>query len=113
MGIKHIIAIRVYSLWETCERTTFYVELRTDEGMTMTPAGFATGSVYTNFEGLTKDEARDRALIEAASWGDFLQIEVEPYIEDGVAYEPSMKFNSYRNRRVMAERKVSKDASNV
>lgn len=102
--MNKIVKIRITRMWETCNRTTFYVELETDEGFTMTPSGHATGSDYTNGEGLSVEEARDRALIDAADWSDFLQIPVEPYVEEGVTYEPNMRFSRYTNRRVLAER---------
>lgn len=106
----HVInKIRVFSTYETCERTTFYVELTSDEGFEMTPAGYATGSIYTNGEGLSIEEARDRALMDAADWGDFLGIPVEPFIVDGVAIEPSMRFEKYETRRILAQRRTQKD----
>ena len=106
--MRNIVSISVFSTWETCQRTTFYVRLTTDEGMTMETSSFATGSVYTDFEGLSLEEARDRALIDAADWADFLGLEVEPFVVDGVTIEPSMKLNRYRNRRALAERRKAK-----
>jgi hypothetical protein len=100
--MSNIIRVRVTSMWESCQRTTFYVELESDEGFTMTPAGYATGSEYTNFEGLSLEEARDRALIDAHQWADFLQLTVEPFIVDGVAIEPSMTLKGYTYRREAA-----------
>jgi hypothetical protein len=97
--VKKIVSIRVTKSYESCERTTYWVELKTDEGLTMTPESFATGSIYTDYIGLSKDEARDRALMTAHEWGDFLDIEVTPYIEEGVAYEPSMKMETYTGQR--------------
>ncbi|MGA1853004.1 hypothetical protein VH570_19405 [Sphingobium sp. HT1-2] len=103
---RSIEAIRIYPMWETCQRTTFYVDLVSDEGFTITVASHRTGSVYTNFEGLTLEEARDRALIEADTWGDFLGIAPTPYIHDGVTYQPSMTMRPYETRRVLAARKL-------
>ena len=106
---KHqVVKIRVTRYWESCERTTFYVELETDEGFTMQVAGYATGSVYTNHEGLSVGEARDRALIDAADWGDFLGIEPEPYADPstGQFCLPSMTFDKYSNQRAMAEKRL-------
>lgn len=108
---QHIVAIRVLRMWESCQRTTFYVELLTDEGFTMTPASHRTGSVYTNFEGLSEDEARQRALIDADTWGDFLGIVPEPFTQDGVTYVPDMTMRPYETRRVLAERRKAKAAS--
>jgi hypothetical protein len=70
----------------------------------MTPSGYATGSSYTNGEGLSIEEARDRALTDAANWGDFLGLEVKPFVRDGVTYEPSMKLETYTTRRNLKER---------
>ena len=106
MTPKNIVGIRVFSMWETCERTTYYVELRTDEGFAMTPAGYATGSVYTNFEGPSKEEARNRALLDAITWADFLGLRVEPLIEDGVEQKPTgFVITPYTTRRKLAARK--------
>ena len=101
-----ITSVVVRSMYESCERTTFYVMLLSDEGFDMTAASHRTGSIYTNHEGLSIEEARDRALIDAANWGDFLQIEVEPFLDaDGNTVEPSMTFDSYTIRRELAERR--------
>lgn len=108
-----IVRISVFGMYESCERWTYYVRATTDEGMTKEVEGHVTGSLYTEVDGvrqgLTRDEARDRALIDAATWGDFLGITPEPFKEkddNGVeqTYEPSMVFHFYRNRRAMKER---------
>lgn len=103
---RRITAIRIYSMHESCQRTTFYVDLVSDEGFTITVASHRTGSVYTNFEGLTLEEARDRALIDADTWGDFLGIAPTPYTDDGMTYQPSMTMRPYETRRVLAARKL-------
>ena len=103
-----ITRISVSKMYESCERTSFYVMLTSDEGFTMTASSHQTGSIYTNHEGLSIDEARDRALIDAANWADFLRIEADPFIDDGKSYEPSMTFDSYTIQRELAERKNSK-----
>jgi hypothetical protein len=99
MAMSKIVSIRVFSTYESCERTTYYVELTSDEGFTMTPCSHATGSIYTDHAGLSKEEARERALIDAADWGDYLNIEPEPLVEDGVVIEPTFKFQKYTLRR--------------
>lgn len=106
--MNNIVAVSVFKTWESCERTTFYVSLRNSEGFTLEPISYRTGSVYTNFEGLSIEEARDRALIDAADWADFLGLVVEPYIEDGVEYKPSMTFNKYQIRRELQRRREEK-----
>lgn len=84
---------------ESCERTTYYVRATTDEGLTKEVDAHRTGSIYTNGEGLSVDEARDRALIDAHTWADFLGIEAEPYVENGVTYAPSMTLSTYSYQR--------------
>ncbi len=106
-GPAAIVRIRVTRMWETCQRTTFFVELTTDEGFTMTPCCHRTGSVYNDFEGLSVEEARDRALTEALEWGDFLCMEVEPYVEDGVTYEASFPLETYTTQRELGESRLN------
>lgn len=103
--MHRIVAIRVVRMWETCERTTFYVELTTDEGFTMTPACFRTGSERPKVEGISVEEARDRALVTADTWGDFLGLAPEPFVHEGVTYTPRMTMRPYETRRVLAERR--------
>lgn len=109
--LHRIVGIRVVRTWETCERTTFYVELETDEGFTMTPLSHRTGSERPKIEGLSVEEARERALIDADTWGDFLGIVPEPFTHDGVAYAPSMTMRPYETRRVLAERRKAKSGT--
>lgn len=98
--MSQVVKIYVARMYESCERTTFFVTLKTDEGMEKTPDSFCTGSVYTDHVGLSVEEARDRALIMADQWGDFLNIHVEPYVEDGATYTPSMRLDTYTNERL-------------
>lgn len=107
--MNNIAAIRVMKTWETCNRTRFYVMLDSDEGFDMTVVCHSTGSDYTDGVGLSIEEARDRALIDAHRWGDFLGMEVTPFIEDGITYEPSMKMLPYHTRRVLAARSAAKN----
>ena len=94
-----IVSICVFPMHESCERTTFYVRVTTDEGFTKEVEAHRTGSIYTNGEGLSIEEARDRALIDAATWGDFLGIKPDPFVVDGVVIEPSMRFRTYTYQR--------------
>lgn len=103
--MTQIVEIVVKKMTESCERTTFYVNAYTDEGYSMTVASHQTGSIYTNHEGLSVEEARERALIDAADWGDFLLIEPTAYKEDGKIIEPSFTFDRFDTRRVLKERK--------
>lgn len=56
---RAITSIRVKSMYESCERTTFYVDVLSDEGFEMTVASHQTGSIYTDGEGLSIEEARE------------------------------------------------------
>lgn len=103
-----IVKISILYMYESCERHNYYVRATTDEGMTKEVDGHRTGSLYNNFEGLSREEARDRTLIDAATWGDFLGITPEPYYEDGVLYEPSMTFDSYACQRELDARRKAK-----
>lgn len=110
--MSQIVSISVYSAYESCERTTFYVRVTTDEGLTKDVEGHRTGSIYTNGEGLSIEEARDRALIDAATWGDFLGIEPEPFVDGaGVAHRPSMKISTYGCQRDLEMRRASRNAT--
>lgn len=107
-----IVRITVKRMYESCERTTFYVMLISDEGFDMCAASHRTGSVYTDHEGLSIEEARDRALIDAADWGDFLGIAVDPFLgDDGEPIEPSMTFDKYAIRRRLASRRRDADTA--
>lgn len=109
--LHKVVGIRVVRLWESCDRTTFFVELVTDEGFTMTPQSFRTGSERPKIDGISVEEARDRALITADTWGDFLGIVPEPFEHEGVTYEPHMTMRPYETRRLLAERKKAKNAA--
>lgn len=95
-GVK---SVSVYGIYESCERTTYFVRLVTDEGFSKDVEAHQTGSIYTNHEGLSVEEALDRALIDAATWGDFLNIEPDPYYRDKQLVEPSCSLSSYRYQR--------------
>lgn len=107
---KNIVRIRVCRQWETCDRTTFFVELTTDEGYTMTPVSFRTGSERPKIDGISIEEARDRALMSADTWGDFLGIVPEPFVHEGVTYTPSMEMRPYEIERAMDARRKAKAA---
>lgn len=103
---KAIIAVSVRVLWESCDRWTYYVRLESEEGFDKTPVSFRTGSKMNNYEGLSREQARDQALIEAAGWADFLDLTPTPFVDrDGETYEPSMVFRSYSGRRQIAAAK--------
>lgn len=101
--MQKIVKIHISHMYESCERHTFYVVVTTDEGFTREVESHQTGSIYTDHEGLTVEEAMDRALITAADWGDFLQLPVEPFIFQDILREPSLTFDSYTMRRELNE----------
>jgi hypothetical protein len=104
--MRQIVKVAVTKMYESCERTTFYVQLTTDEGYSITPASYCTGSIYG--PGLKLSEARDRALTDAGTWADLLELKVEPYIEDGITYKPSFPMEIYTTRRVLKARNAEK-----
>lgn len=106
--LRNIVSIRVVRMWETCKRTTYYVELTTDEGFTMTPVSHRTGSMHE--AGLSIEAARNRAIIDAGRWADFLELTAEPYVEKDVTYEPSFPMLPYTMRRANGERDTAKSA---
>lgn len=106
-----ITAIRITRMYESCERTTYYVDLVSSEGFTNTVAAHATGSIYTDHVGLSVEAARDRALIDADTWADFFGLTPAPYVEEGVTYEPSMLMRRYETRRVLAARRAAKESN--
>lgn len=101
----HIVKIEILYMYESCERHSYFVRVTTNEGLTREVEGHQSSSIY-NPEGISREEARDRALIDAATWGDFLGITPEPYIEDGEVISPSMKFNTYTYQREMAKKRA-------
>ncbi len=112
--MRRIVKVDVYRMYESCERTTYFVRLTTDEGMTLDPESFASHCIYDDIEGrkgLPVAEARDRALTMAHEWADFLQLEVTPYEEDGVVHEPLMTLDTYTMRREEAAEDAARAAS--
>jgi len=110
--MNQIVNIRVHRMDESCKRATFYVRLTTDEGFSMEVAGHRTGHEYRDPDtqemvvvpGLSVEEARDRALMDAADWGDFLRLAIDPYVEEGSVISPKMRFETYETRRILAAR---------
>lgn len=105
--MHRIVQLSIFHMYESCDRHSYYVRATTDEGMTKEVDGYRTGSTYNDYDGLTRDEARDRALTDAETWGDFLGITPDPYIEDGVLCEPLMMFDTYTTQRELAARKAT------
>jgi len=100
--MRNIVKVDVYRMHESCERTTFFVRLTSDEGFTKDVDSFASHCIYDDMNGtrgLPVAEARDRALTTAADWADFLDMPVTPYVEEGVTYEPLMTFECYTAQR--------------
>jgi hypothetical protein len=131
--VNAITRVRVNRMYESCERHTFFVELTNHEGFTTTPSSWATGSLYKQedsrkarsqlvkmgydpgpeaypqHQGLSLEEARDRALTDAADWADFFDIKPDPFIVDGVEIKPMLTFDSY----TMQREERSEDARNA
>lgn len=110
-----ITSISILRMTETCERTTYYVRLATDEGFTTEPSSHRTGhvevvdGVRTVVPGLSADEALARAHWDAGDWSDLLGIPVTPYIEDGVERGPTMRPRArFAIQREMKRRREAK-----
>jgi len=98
----YVVKVDVYRMTESCERTTYFVRLTSDEGLTKDADSFASHCIYDDMngtKGLPVEEARDRALTTAADWADFFKLEVTPFYEDGVLHEPLMTFDIYTAQR--------------
>jgi len=114
-GMRRIVRISVHRMSETCDRITFFVRTTTDEGFDMDVSSFASHCIYDDLrgtKGLSVAEARDRALTTAHMWADYLELAVEPYVEDGVVYQPEMTFDTYAMRREEAAEDAALEASN-
>ena len=94
MLMKPVAAVYVGRMIETGDRPSYWVTIRNAAGQTITPSVFRAYD-FNGTEGLSNDDARDRALMEASEWADFFGIEMTPYIEGGVRYEPSMTLGAY------------------
>ena len=109
----HVITeVSVVRMTESCERTTYYVRLTTDEGFTIEPSSHRTGHAYVEdgvrveVPGLSVEEARARTFYDAGDWADLLGIPVSPYEEDGEPKEPTMRPRQrFAMRRRLAERR--------
>jgi hypothetical protein len=109
----HVITdVSVIRRTESCERTTYYVRLTTDEGFTIEPNSHRTGHAYVEngvrieVPGLSVEEARARIFYDAGDWADLLGIPVSPYEEDGEPHGPTMRPRQrFAMQRRMAERK--------
>ncbi len=96
-----IVSISIKRGVESNQRTTYYVMAMNDEGFEMTLDAFSTGYQAGNafVEGLSQDEALDRAATTAEDWGDFLEISPEPYGVDGVVVKSSFPLLRYAGLR--------------
>jgi hypothetical protein len=111
-----IVGISVMRMTETCERTTYYVRLTTDEGFSTEPSSHRTGHAYVEdgvrveVPGIAAAEALQRALWDAADWSDLLGLPVTPYEEDGRVVEPTMRpRNRFSMQRTMAARRRERE----
>jgi hypothetical protein len=112
--MRRIVQILVVRMYETCERTTFYVRLVTDEGFHTEPCAHRTGSAYmedgvrVEVPGLSLDDARQRALTDAGDWADLLQIPMDPYVEDGVEHKAVWDRNRFSMEREIVRRRAAR-----
>lgn len=90
--------IRVFHMVESGDRHSYYVDIITDEGMSRSVDAF-----YTKY-GLTRDEARERALSTAIIWGDLFNIEPADHVEDGVLYTADWRHRPYTIERELKKR---------
>jgi len=112
--MRNIVKVDVYRMTESCQRTTYFVRLTTDEGFTLDPEAHRSHCIYDDMNGTTGlpvETARDQALTTAANWADFLDLPVTPYYEDGVLYEPLMTFESYTMQREEAAEDAAREAA--
>lgn len=110
-----IIRVAIVRMTESCERTTYYVRLVTDEGYTIEPNSHRTGHAYmedgvrVEVPGLSIEEARARTFYDAGDWADLLGLSVDPYEEDGVTHGPTMRpRRRFEMQRTMATRRAAK-----
>ena len=91
---KPPVSVYVSKLVESGPRYSFWVVIENSKGQTLTPQVFRAYS-YNGSSGLSIEEARDRALIEAHELAGFFGMKAEPFYDNGVLYEPTMVFDRY------------------
>lgn len=115
--MRKIVEISIVRMDETCERTTYYVRLTTDEGFHTEPCAHRTGSVHmvdgerVVTPGLAIEEALQRTLSDAGDWSDLLQIPMTPYIENGVVQKALWDRNRFTNERRMNVKRAARAAA--
>ena len=118
-AVAHHVFTRVsiVRMTESCERTTYYVRLTTDEGFTIEPNSHRTGHAYVEdgvrieVPGLSVKEALARTFYDAGDWADILGLAVDPYEEDGEERDPTMRPRQrFAMQRRMAARRKAADA---
>lgn len=114
--MRKIVEVSVVRMDESCERTTYYVRLTTDEGFHTEPCAHRTGSVHmvegerVVTPGLPIEEAMQRALSDAGDWSDLLQIPMTPYVEKGVVQKAIWDRNRFTNMRRLDEKRAARKA---
>lgn len=104
-GIAAIADLRIEPRRESNERWTYWLNLVSDEGFSISLTSHQTGGTHNDFAGLTRDEARRNALIDAARWSDFLEFDMPAFVDkDGRTYEEPGALRPYRNRRMLKRR---------
>lgn len=112
--MRKIVQVSVVRMDESCERTTYFVRLTTDEGFHTEPCGHRTGSVHVVdgerivTPGLDIEEALQRALSDAGDWADLLEIEMTPYEEDGVVQKAAWDRNRFTMQRLIDKHRAER-----
>jgi hypothetical protein len=115
--MRKIVQVSVVRMDESCERTTYFVRLTTDEGFHTEPCGHRTGSVHVVdgerivTPGLDIKEALQRALSDAGDWADLLEIEMTPYEEDGVVQKAAWNRNRFTMQRLFDKRRAERETT--
>lgn len=107
-GIAAIANVRIEPRWESNKRWTYWLNLISDEGFSISLTSHQTGGTHNDFAGLTRDEARRNALIDAARWSDFLEFDMPAFIDkDGRTYREPGALRPYRSRRTIRRRALA------
>lgn len=101
--MKNVTKVFVTYMHESCQRHTYWATIVNDQGQQIEGYSKQTGSLYNNFEGLTREQAREQILYHAQEWADFFGISLQPYVEDGVEYKPNMFIRRFNRKEEVYE----------
>lgn len=93
---KPPVEVYVQRMTESGNRLSFWTTIKNAAGQEITPSVFRAYE-YNGFEGLSVEEARDRALIEASEWASFFGMKATPYYENDILFQPSMTLGCYED----------------